>query len=84
MPTLSLGVWIGAAATLPVLAVAFVAYLSLRGSKPGERADILRALAVFTAALFFRSPGPQLERRRSPASSEERQDGGEPPDRVCR
>src|SRR5690606_32242867 len=43
---------------LPALVVAFVAYLALRGSRPRERADILRALAVFAAALLLRAaPG---------------------------
>ncbi len=44
--------------TLPVLVVALVAYLALRGSRPRERADILRALAVFATALLLRSAPP--------------------------
>ncbi len=54
---------------LPALVVAFVAYLALRGSRPRERADILKALAVFAAALLLRA-APGL-----PASTE---DGGAP------
>lgn len=53
--------------------VAFVAFLSLRGSKPRERPDILRALGEFTAA--FVSAVVLVLHRRGPRRPEQ------PPDR---
>ena len=58
MAYLNLGFWPSLAVVAVLAVIAFVAYLSLRGSKPKERADILRALADFTAALSLRSPRP--------------------------
>ncbi|WP_026922273.1 hypothetical protein [Glycomyces arizonensis] len=54
--------------------VAFVSFLSLRGSKPRERPDILRALGEFTTA--FVSAVILVLHRRGPRRPEQPPDQG--------
>ena len=52
-------------ASVPVLVLGLVAFNALRGTEPYQRAEILKALAVFARAVLVRKPGltlPQVHR----------------------
>ncbi|MEO3892679.1 hypothetical protein [Nonomuraea sp. B5E05] len=55
------------AVAVPAVAMTIVAIVALRGAEPGERPEILRALAVLARANHGSFPGLTL-RRQSPSS----------------
>jgi hypothetical protein len=55
MNVLALGPWLLGALAVPALVCAFVAALALRGTRPEQRPDILRALADLARALLSRN-----------------------------
>lgn len=54
MISLGLGAWFAFVVVTLAVASTSVALAALKGSRPDERAEILMALAVFVAALFYR------------------------------
>jgi hypothetical protein len=75
---LGIGAWVAWVVGTLAAASTIVALAALKGSRPDERADILMALAVFVAALSFKS---RLPERPSTKSLRNR---GNPPEPVSR
>lgn len=49
-----LGPWVAVTVAVPAFVAGYVATLALRGARPEQRAEILRAVATLTAALLLR------------------------------